>query len=151
MKLGHYWGIVFTILGIAAVVFGFYLFLKPLPPNFFPPVDFRMMADDSLWVLTFFGFPLIALGITLLLLDEGKSLFASILAVIGSLSLSVAIHQVLIYAIIQWTPPLSLLLFMGTADVLAFIVLGLLLLAASIFLDSKTRNLHAKCSQSVYG
>jgi hypothetical protein len=117
------------ILGGAAVVLGFYVFLKPAPPNFFLPIDYRMMVDNGLWGLTFFGFPLIALGITLLSLDEGESFFASILAAMGSLSLSIAVHQVL---------------FLGAIDVSALITLGVFLFAISIFVHFKTRNLSVK-------
>jgi len=135
--------IVYTILGTAAVVLGFYQYLFVKPSPYLGPFS----AGYGLWFFTFFGFPLIALGITLLLLDEGESLLVSILAVIGSLSLSVAIHQVLIYPIIQSAP----LLFMGTASVVAFIALGVLLLATSIFAHFKTRNPRVKRSQNASG
>ena len=128
--------IVYTIVGTAAVVFGFYqyLFLKLSPylgPN---------GAGYSLWGITFFGFPLIALAVTLLLLDGDASSLVTILALIGSLPLSVAIHQIIVYPIIHSAPPL----YLTKTAIAAFTMVGILLLAASLFTHIKTRKTAAR-------
>jgi len=100
-------------------------------------------------MLTFFGIPLMVVGISLLLLNEHESMTVSILTAIGSLSLSVAIHQVVIYPLTQVDPtPTPPLLLMNTTDLAAFIVSGILLLAIGIVAHLKTGNLSVKHNTS---